>query len=451
MWKSAISKLTAKEKELLTLSVSFLVAVRVLPNLHTDKKEFTDFYFKSMKRLIILFVALFLNTASFAQLEVKEGSFKEVLGFVNINIEKMYDDNDKPYAVVKIKTENINDKERHQLLFEGDARTFFELDYKPGELWVYISYYATYLKISHPDFGSTEFWFPYDLEGKKGYEMTLVNKPSLNEDVINRLEALENTYKSIDKIDGGFGYLTIYTKPCNGSTVYIDDEEMKMKTPFVSDKISLGLHKIRVVTDMYMTYTEVVFIEENKNTTITIRLKKDSDARKSQSRHKGWFLSPEMNILGVSIHNSRGINTDPQFAFMPQLNVAYMFGHKFGIGVSIGLIYNNVGLLDAEGESASIPICGQISWYFSKMKTSPYINIKVGYLNGVYDKYKDYSDLFGICGSTSIGINIKHSKVGLSIMYCYYHGEKENTYFIGSSEHVIFGVSYGYIIPLSKH
>lgn len=415
-----------------------------MPRLKSDNYE---------RVLFLVFSMLFsLNLA--AQLQVKEGSFKEVPGFVNINPDPNYqsDDNNLPFAVIKVRTENISDKQRRELKFGGNAGTFILLDYKDGEVWVYLTAkYAEYLKISHPDFGSTEFWFPYDLEGKKGYEMTLVNKPSLNEDVINRLEALENTYKSIDKIDGGFGYLTIYTKPCNGSTVYIDDEEMKMKTPFVSDKISLGLHKIRVVTDMYMTYTEVVFIEENKNTTITIRLKKDSDARKSQSRHKGWFLSPEMNILGVSIHNSRGINTDPQFAFMSQLNVAYMFGHKFGIGVSIGLIYNNVGLLDVEGESVSIPICGQISWYFSKMKTSPYINLKVGYLNGVYDKYKDYSDLFGICGSTSIGINIKHSKVGLSIMYCHYLGEKDNTYFIGSSEHVIFGVSYGYIIPLSKH
>lgn len=129
-----------------------------------------------MKKLLFLILTSILTMPLFAQLEVKEGSFKEVTGFVNINTEMMYDDNDRAYAVVKVKTENINDKERRQLLFEGDARTFFELEYKPGEVWVYISYYASYLKISHPDFGTTEFTFPFDMVGKKGYELTLVKK-----------------------------------------------------------------------------------------------------------------------------------------------------------------------------------------------------------------------------------------------------------------------------------
>jgi hypothetical protein len=91
----------------------------------------------------------------------------------------MYDDNDKPYAVVKVKTENINDRQRRELLFQGDAATFFEIEYKVGEVWVYLSYYASFLKISHPDFSSTEFYFPFDLEPKKGYELILVNKSLL--------------------------------------------------------------------------------------------------------------------------------------------------------------------------------------------------------------------------------------------------------------------------------
>ncbi len=60
-----------------------------------------------MKKYLLLVVAVLLSVAAFAQLEVKEGSFKDVQGFVNINTERMYDDNDRPYAVLKIKTENI--------------------------------------------------------------------------------------------------------------------------------------------------------------------------------------------------------------------------------------------------------------------------------------------------------------------------------------------------------
>ena len=59
-----------------------------------------------MKKQILLFIVLILSIQAFAQLEVKEGSFKEVVGFVNINTEKMYDDNDRAYSVVKVKTEN---------------------------------------------------------------------------------------------------------------------------------------------------------------------------------------------------------------------------------------------------------------------------------------------------------------------------------------------------------
>ena len=112
-----------------------------------------------MKRSLLFVLLMFAANIVFAQLEVKEGSFKKVEGFVNINIDKMYDDNDKPYAVLKIKTENINDKQRRELGFGGDAQTFFETEYKDGEVWLYISYYATFLKISHPDLSSTEFWF----------------------------------------------------------------------------------------------------------------------------------------------------------------------------------------------------------------------------------------------------------------------------------------------------
>ena len=150
-----------------------------------------------MKRYIVLFIALFFSVCAFAQLEVKQDSFKEVHGFVNINLDIQSDDNDVPYAVVKVKTENINDKQRRELLFQGDAATFIECEYKVGEVWVYLTYKASYLKISHPDLSSTEFWFPFDMQPKKGYELTLVNnaKSDIDEQaIINLIEQrLENT------------------------------------------------------------------------------------------------------------------------------------------------------------------------------------------------------------------------------------------------------------------
>ena len=154
-----------------------------------------------MKRKIFtLIVSLMLTMTGFAQLEVREDSFKEVPGFVNINPDKQTDDNDKPYAVLKIKTENINAKQRRQLDFQGDARTFIECEYKVGEVWLYISYYASFIKITHPDLSSTEFWFPYDMKPKCGYELTLVNKTIDGEDILNRLERLENANANVTGI-----------------------------------------------------------------------------------------------------------------------------------------------------------------------------------------------------------------------------------------------------------
>lgn len=148
-----------------------------------------------MRRIILLAVLLILSVCSFAQLEVKSGSFKEVPGFVNINPDQNYqtDDNDLPFAVIKVRTENISDKQRRELRFEGNGGTFIVLEYKTGEVWVYLTAkYADYLKISHPDFSSIEFTLPFDLEPKKGYEMTLVNKPAVDEDIVKRVEMLEN-------------------------------------------------------------------------------------------------------------------------------------------------------------------------------------------------------------------------------------------------------------------
>jgi hypothetical protein len=157
-----------------------------------------------MKKLLLLLLA-FIGWAynAFAQLEVKPGSFKEVPGFVNLDLDKQTDDNDRPYAVLKVKTENINDKQRRELKFQGDARTFFEIEYRDGEVWLYISYYATFIKISHPDLSSTEFYFPFDMQPKKGYELTLVNnsKSDIDEQKLNdlqeRLDKLETTTNEV--------------------------------------------------------------------------------------------------------------------------------------------------------------------------------------------------------------------------------------------------------------
>lgn len=241
-----------------------------------------------MRKLFVIIVCILLSFNALAQLEVKEGSFKEVQGFVNINTEKMYDDNDRPYAVLKIKTENIDSKQRRELSFGGDAQTFFEVDYKDGEVWLYISYYATFLKISHEDLSSTEFWFPFDMEPKKGYELTLVNKPSVDEELLRRIENLENANatviaaqtleqpveKPIEKPIEKVGYITVKSTP-KGAWVLVDNKIVGL-TPYLSESLAVGNHKISVRLDGYDDDAKRVEIKEGEETSIEFVLQSEN-------------------------------------------------------------------------------------------------------------------------------------------------------------------------------
>ena len=90
-------------------------------------------------------------------------------------------------------------------------------------------YHATFLKILHEDLSSTEFWFPFDMEPKKGYELTLVNKLSVDEDLLRRIENLENasaavlTEEPIEKPVEKVGYITVKSTP-KGAWVLVDNK-----------------------------------------------------------------------------------------------------------------------------------------------------------------------------------------------------------------------------------
>ena len=249
-----------------------------------------------MKKLLFLYVTLLLTTPVFAQLEVKEGTFKEVPGFVNINPDPDYqtDDNDLPFAVLKVRTENINDKQRRELHFESNLAVGINLEYKTGEVWVYLTAkYADYLKISHPDLSSTEFYFPFDMKPKCGYELTLVNKSVADEEIVKRLETLEKanaaekeakaaeketkTAEKETKVAekevkpvGKVGFITVKTSP-KGAFVLVDNKIVGI-TPYLSEEISVGNHKISVSLEGYEMAAKRVNIEEGKENTLEFLL-----------------------------------------------------------------------------------------------------------------------------------------------------------------------------------
>lgn len=280
------------------------------------------------RKLIILLTLLVLSTPVFAQLEVKKDSFKEVPGFVNINPDPIYqmDDNDLPYAIIKVKTENINDKQRRKLLFEGNAGTFVMLEYKIGEVWVYLTArYADYIKISHPDFSSTEFTFPFDLKPKQGYELTLVNmtnyksileEPDYNylivkADQLNAMIYFDDVFMgkyecsklfkvgeqhkwridcdlyhsengesiivigepiTIEKtLRPAYGYINVTSEPENDAMVYIDNINVGV-TPFKSDKIRSGQHEVKIIKEMYNETLQTITVTDGNTSDVKMTM-----------------------------------------------------------------------------------------------------------------------------------------------------------------------------------
>ena len=121
---------------------------------------------------VLLFIFALVSINLFSQIQVKENSFRKIDGYVMLD--KHYDDNEYPMALIKIATENISSEQMAKFDFRGNAITFFDVHLRDdGQLYIYISTVATFVEIIHPDYGKTEFHFPFDLCDFCGYEMVL--------------------------------------------------------------------------------------------------------------------------------------------------------------------------------------------------------------------------------------------------------------------------------------
>lgn len=86
------------------------------------------------------------------------------------------DDNNVPMALIKISTENISAEQRRRITFKGNLATYFDVLFKSSEIYLYLSTTATFIEISHPDYGKTKYWLPEVLCDYCGYEMTIVGE-----------------------------------------------------------------------------------------------------------------------------------------------------------------------------------------------------------------------------------------------------------------------------------
>ena len=128
-----------------------------------------------MKKFFLLILLIFAISTAFSQIHVKENSFHKIEGFVMMDKLEHLDDNDVPMALIKISTENISAEERRKMAFKGNLATYFDVQFKTSEIYLYLSITATFLEIHHPDYGKTEYWLPEDLCDYCGYEMVVVS------------------------------------------------------------------------------------------------------------------------------------------------------------------------------------------------------------------------------------------------------------------------------------
>lgn len=272
-----------------------------------------------MKKILLLFF-IFISLNAFSQLQVKDGSFKYVLGGVIENKVEYTDGNDLPMALIKISTENISEQERLRLKFTGNRATQIIKKPKTGQMWIYISAEtATFINIMHPDYGTCKYYIPEDLCDYCVYEMVLQYIPIAAAD--NEPLKPQNTYLVIKTdhddaaifIDGQFagtkqasksfeigsthtwkiecelyheetgtvtlnekteivkslrpayGYLEVNSKPESGAIVYVNNKKVGL-TPYKSERLASGSYSVKVMKEMYQT-AEMSFVVADSQTT----------------------------------------------------------------------------------------------------------------------------------------------------------------------------------------
>ena len=161
-----------------------------------------------MKRYLIILLLSFVCHTAYSQIHVKENSFHKIEGYVMLDKSEHYDMNSRPMALIKITTENIKAEERSRFIFKGNLATYFDVQFMPGEIYLYLSTAATFIEIIHPDLGKTEYWLPETLCDFCGYDMVVVGDFQRNDEKETKI--LSN-------------HLIINVDQAN-AMIYIDDE-----------------------------------------------------------------------------------------------------------------------------------------------------------------------------------------------------------------------------------
>ena len=276
---------------------------------------------------VLLFIFALISINLFSQIQVKENSFRKIDGYVMLDKKDHYDDNDNPMALIKISTENISLEQRAKFYFKGNLETYFDKHLQEdGQLYLYVSAVAPFMEIIHPEYGKTEYTFPFDLCEFCGYEMVVqyvplvVNAASepvqkkkyhlivkadqsdatiyiddnpldIGEASLLVTEGTNHTWKIecnlyhtetgsvtvnertvVNKtLRPAFGYINISSSPEQGAKVFVDGEYIGL-SPIKTDKLKSGTHTVRVMKDMYKMKEQSFTVTDGQTTNATLNM-----------------------------------------------------------------------------------------------------------------------------------------------------------------------------------
>ena len=275
-----------------------------------------------MKRILLLVFALIsLNT--FAQLQVKEGSFKYVPGGVIDNKAEYTDGNDLPMALIKISTENIPEQERMRLVFVGNRATQIIKKPRTGSMWIYISAEtATFIDIRHPDYGTYKYYLPEELCDYCVYEMVL--------QYVNN-NASSNTYISVD------------TEP-SGADIYIDGKHYG-KTPNIITDLPMGKHEIKLEKQEYNPVTKIFIIEDGEKlkfneTLLSVYYKASSVKEEEKEVVVVEEAKPEKKVKDKSLPSTSFLTLNAAYSVAPQTSFGFTYGQINKVGWFVSAMSN---------------------------------------------------------------------------------------------------------------
>lgn len=279
-----------------------------------------------MKRFITVLACLVFALTLFAQennsrLNVRK--LELVPRDTEGSVARKVDGNEKPCALIKIQTPNMNEAERNKLEFYADRGTFVYPHKAVGEVKLYLTFGCKTLIIMHPDYGKLVYDMPISVEGYKTYEMVLdANKEFTSAPIqvnSNWVLVKVTPADAIVTIDGkfcsgqtmlsvgdphslvvkhglyhdyeqtiyasaketkvftvnmtpAFGSLYIDSKPESGAIVMLNGRRAGV-TPYRRDTIPSGEYEVSLFLDMYESLTKTVRVRDNNASEVEFAMK----------------------------------------------------------------------------------------------------------------------------------------------------------------------------------